>query len=193
MKLYLDRLTQSPTEHEFSASPEWWREAAGGRGADAEALVEPIEFRVRGHKMGEDVYLEGEASGSLELACSRCLERYRAPIRESFRLVLEPAGQRVPADPEGAAAFARDGLFLSDELEAGWFRGREIDLGTFFQEVIALLFPVQPLCREECRGLCPQCGVDRNRESCECAEASTPSPFEKLRALREAMSGGDKG
>jgi hypothetical protein len=59
-----------------------------------------------------------------------------------------------------------------------------------FREVIALLFPVQPLCREDCRGLCPHCGVDRNVETCSCPETRRPSPFEVLRGLR--TGGGDE-
>jgi uncharacterized protein len=141
--------------------------------------------------MGHDVFLDGTLEGALDLQCGRCLSRYRQPIRERFRLLLEPAGDRVPADPEGAAALARDHLYLSDELEAGWFRGSEIDLGGFFQEGIALLFPVQPLCREECRGLCPSCGADRNAAECGCEQVSGSSPFAALRGLRNQMTEGD--
>jgi uncharacterized protein len=192
VKLHVDRLTESPTTHRFSLTPAWWRELSGSPEDAPEGLAGDLEAEVRAHTMGADVYLEGELRGALALECGRCLARYRQPIREAFRLVLEPAGDRVPADPEGAAALARDGLYLSDEVEAGWFRGSEIDLGGFFQEGIALLFPVQPLCREDCRGLCPSCGVDRNTESCSCAETSPSSPFAALRSLRTQMTGGEE-
>jgi uncharacterized protein len=142
--------------------------------------------------MGADVFLEGVASGAVELTCGRCSRRYRQPLRESFRLVLEPAAERVPADPEGAAALARDGMCLSDELEAGWFRGSVIDLGPWFRELLALALPVQPLCREDCRGLCPRCGADRNEESCGCTEAKSSSPFEVLSRLKIPSSEGEK-
>ena len=192
MKLHVDRLSESPTSHRFALTPAWWAALSGSPEGGPEGLAGDVEAEVRAHKMGEDVYLEGELRGTLALECGRCLARYRQPIREAFRLVLEPAGDRVPADPQGAAALARDGLYLSDELEAGWFRGGELELGGFFQEGIALLFPVQPLCREACRGLCPGCGVDRNSESCSCAEASPSSPFAALRGLRTQMTGGDE-
>src|SRR5690606_29976088 len=52
--------------------------------------------------------------------------------------------------------------------EMGWFHGPEIDLRALLREVVALALPVQPLCRESCRGLCPACGVDRNVEPCDC-------------------------
>jgi DUF177 domain-containing protein len=192
LKLHVDQLSESPTTHLFALTPEWWREVWGTPPDGSEGLAGDVEAEVRAHTMGEGLYLEGELRGALTLECGRCLARYRQPIREGFRLVLEPAGDRVPADPQGAAALARDGLYLSDELEAGWFRGSELDLGGFFQEGIALLFPVQPLCREACRGLCPGCGVDRNSESCSCAEANPSSPFAVLRGLRTQSTGGDE-
>ncbi len=192
MKLHVDRLSETPTEHSFALTPAWWREVSeAGEGA-RDGLAGDLTASLRCHKMGADLYLEGEVRGELDLECGRCLARYRHPIRERFRLVLEPAGDRVPADPEGAAALARDGLHLSDELEAGWFRGSEIELGGFFQEVVSLLFPVQPLCREDCRGLCPSCGADRNLERCACTEASPGSPFAALSGLRSQMTGGEE-
>ena len=187
MKLSLDRLTGTPREHAFTLSPAWWR-ARTGEEEGGEGLAGDVAVRVQAHRMGLDVFLDGTFEGALDLQCGRCLSRYRQPIRERFRLLLEPAGDRVPADPEGAAALARDHLYLSDELEAGWFRGSEIDLGGYFQEGIALLFPVQPLCRETCQGLCPSCGADRNVEACACGEASPSSPFAKLRELRESLN-----
>ena len=184
MRILVDRLTATPEETSFSVSPEWLARHYGERGTPLEGLAEDALFTVRAHKLGADVFLEGEVSGRLDLACSRCLTRYRAPIRERFRLVLEPAGDRVPADPEGAAALAQQGLYLADELESGWFRGPEIHLDRFVGEMLALAVPVQPLCREDCRGLCPRCGVDRNVTSCGCAPERPASPFAVLAALR---------
>jgi uncharacterized protein len=185
MKIGVDRLTDTPTVLRFPVSPSWVAERFGtDPGHRLEGLTEDVVFEVRAHRMGPDVYLEGEATGSLDLTCSRCLTRYRGPIRERFRLVLEPAGDRVPADPEGAAALAHEGLVLADELESGWFRGSEIQLDRFVGEVLALAVPVQPLCREDCRGLCPRCGIDRNAESCDCSEARPESPFAVLASLR---------
>ena len=190
MKVLTDRLTESPTEIAFAVTPAWWNERCGADQELAEGLRSALATRIRAYRAGEDLYLEGEVAGTLELACGRCLTRYRHPVRERFRLVLEPAGSRVPADPEGAAALVRDGVYLSDEPGSGWFRGSEIDLGSLIQELIALAFPVQPLCREDCRGLCPHCGADRNAESCECSEVRPDSPFAALRALRDRPRGG---
>lgn len=187
MKLLVDRLDETPSAFAFEVSAPWLVERLGP------AAQEGVGFepggRVEGsvHRMGADLHIEGVLELDLELTCSRCLARYRAPVRERFRLVLEPAGSRVPADPEGAATLAQEGMVLGDELETGWFRGHEIHLDRFIGDLAALALPVQPVCREECRGLCPRCGVDRNVESCDCTEARGASPFAVLASLRGSL------
>ncbi len=154
-------------------------------------LSEPFQIDCRAHRMGEDVYVAGRIDGGLDLECSRCLARYRQGLRESFRVVLEPAGLRQPADPEGAQALARDGLCLSEDVGSGWFRGDEIDMGPFFQQVVSLALPVKPLCREECNGLCSRCGADLNQGPCGCPEIENESPFAVLQQLRDGFTGGE--
>ncbi len=131
--------------------------------------------------MGQDVYIEGALTGALAPECARCLVRYREPLREPFRLVLEPAGTRVPAEPDAARELARHGMCLVDELDMGWFQGHEIDLGSFLREVLTLALPVQPLCREDCRGLCPAAArtATRVRVAAMNNERNHPSPRSK--------------
>lgn len=190
MKLEVERLTAEPTPFAFEEGTAWWcarmpREAGLPREV-AEA------FRVVGTayqgSAGEEILLDGTITGALELECARCLARYRHRLREPFRFVLEPAGLRTPAEPEAAAALLREGMCLADEVELGWYRGSEIQLDSVCRELIALALPVKPLCREDCAGLCPSCGADRNDTACGCSEAASSSPFAALAALR-----GEKG
>jgi uncharacterized protein len=53
------------------------------------------------------------------------------------------------------------------------------------REWISLALPVKPLCREDCAGLCPRCGADRNETACGCTETVRSSPFAALAALRD--------
>jgi uncharacterized protein len=192
MKIPVDRLTDSPASFRFQGDSAWWRSALPPESGLPGELAEPLEFSCRVHRMGEDLYLDGAVEGALALECGRCLARYRHGLDEEFRLVLEPAGNRVPADPEGAAALARDGLCLGDELGAGWFRGHEIRLGPIFLELVLLALPVKSLCREDCAGLCPQCGANLAAASCSCAKTESDSPFAVLAGIREGLTQGGK-
>jgi uncharacterized protein len=190
MKLHVDALGESPTELRLDPEPGWWQETCALLPELPAGEPESFHVALRAHRMGSDLYLEGTLVGALELVCGRCTRRYRQPLREPLRLVLEPVGERAPTDPEGAASLARDGLWLGDELEAGWFRGPVVDLGAYLREVVALALPVQPRCREECRGLCPRCGADRNLESCRCEAEPPHSPFAVLAGLKVSSEGG---
>ena len=192
LELNLDRLGATPDAYEYERSAAWWEERSAevSQPSFSYAVVEPFRFDLEAHKMGQDVYLAGALRSAIDVECSRCVSRYRQPLRESFRLVLEPAGSRIPADPESAEALTRSGLCLGEEIEAGWYRGSEIDLGGWFAEVVALGLPVQPLCREACLGLCPQCGSDRNQTNCGCDEEARPeSPFAALAVLKQGNEG----
>ena len=189
MKLFVDRLTPVPSKHIFSGSEDWWKLHAGEFGEIAEASGS-FRFELTAHTLREDVYFEGSAEGEFEVECSRCVARYRHALREAFRLVLEPAADQGEFDPEGVEALDRDGLCLSDDLERGWYRGSSIDIEAYLAEVVALAMPVQPVCRAECAGLCPECGANRNEADCGCSEKKPNSPFAVLAALRNGSSGG---
>lgn len=186
MKLLVDRLESTPTAHPFETTEAWWREQViEARELDYEVET-PFRFATEVYRTSDDIVLGGNFEGAITVECGRCLQRYRHALSERFRLVLEPAGERQPSDPEGAKALGRDGMCLGDDLEIGWYRGPEIDLDAFFTELISLALPLQPLCNEDCKGLCPRCGVDRNREECDCQEElKPPSPFAVLARLRD--------
>ncbi len=195
MKIFVDRLTQTPVDDAFEASASWWCERAAEAREGGYEIVGPFRFQVSSYKVGSDVILEGSLAGEIEAQCGRCLARYRHALRDQFRLVAEEAKGRVPPDPEGCESLARDGLWLTDEIESGWYQGSVIQLDGLFAELISEVIPVHPVCREDCKGLCQVCGVSRNDEDCDCeAEIRVPkkeSPFAVLARLRDDSAGGN--
>jgi uncharacterized protein len=192
MKIPVDRLTGSPARFRFQGGASWWQAGFSPHEQLPGELVGPVELSCEAHLMGEHVFLAGGIEGAMELECGRCLARYRHRLSEDFRLALEPAGNRVPADPEGAEALARDGICLGDELETGWFQGHEINLEAVFLELVSLAIPVKPLCREDCAGLCPQCGASLEGAGCSCPKTNLNSPFAVLAGIRNGLTeGGD--
>ena len=190
MKLPVERLKDVAEAFHYRISRDWWGKGFADLEASGVRLDGEPEFEVRARALGDTVYIEGEFEGFLEAECGRCTKRYRHPLRDSFRLVLEPVGEaRRPTDPEGMHALDRSGLCLGEDLETGWYRGAEVELDAFFSELISLEIPTQPLCSEECAGLCPVCGSDRSDERCDCADTKPTSPFAALAALRDKGQG----
>jgi uncharacterized protein len=186
--LPIESLGEEAREFAFEANAGWWQARDLEPRETLCEVEEPFRLVFEARRVGEDVELAGRMRGRVPLECSRCAKRYSHALCEDFRLVLEPAGSREPADPEGVAALAAHGLWLGEDLEAGWFRGSCVRLDDFFGEVIALAMPLQPLCSEECPGICPHCGADRAEVRCTCADEKVESPFAVLAKLK-----GDEG
>ena len=155
MKLEVERLTAEPRPFAYEEGSTWWSARMPRAARVPREVAEP--FRVTG------VVYRGAGSEDI---------------------ILEPAGLRTPAEPEAAEALARNGMCLADEVELGWYRGAEIQLDSVCLEMISLALPVKPLCRDDCAGLCPRCGTDRNEAPCGCSETAPNSPFAVLAALR---------
>ena len=70
-----------------------------------------------------------------------------------------------------------------DDLTTAFYRDEQIDLGQLVLEQFYLAVPMKPLCRESCRGLCPECGTNLNTGTCSCMREWVDPRLEGLRAL----------
>ena len=70
-----------------------------------------------------------------------------------------------------------------DDLTTAFYTNDEIDLGQLVLEQFYLAVPMKPLCRESCRGLCPECGTNLNTGTCSCVREWVDPRLESLRAL----------
>jgi uncharacterized protein len=118
-------------------------------------------------------YFTGTLIGSTVVSCRRCLVDVTASVSDSV-----------------AALYAAPGLDEADEDDVFPLAGnaRTIDLRAAVREAWLLAVPAFVTCREECQGLCPSCGVDRNDVPCTCAAASSDTRWDALRAARDVSS-----
>jgi len=134
-------------------------------------------------KAGDVVHVSGMLTGTVRRQCVRCLKEYdealRLPVTGEFHKGAEP--NRKP-EGRGAADETDDDLYA--------YTGEEIALDGMLREQLILDAPMQPLCREDCQGLCPVCGQDRNERRCGCREQAQASPFAVLATLKERMTAG---
>ena len=143
---------------------------------DAYRIVTPVEVAFDIHKDKEKFRLVGSARTELELACSRCLEPFRLPVHAEFDLRYLPAS---------AATSAAEHEVADDDLETSYYRDDQIDVNELLREQFYLALPMKPLCREDCKGLCPQCGTNRNTGTCDCAPVVDDPRLAPLRNLRK--------
>lgn len=134
---------------------------------------------------GEDeaVHFRGRLRARQGLHCGRCLEAFVHELDEDLDLFFMPHAAEAGADEE------EQDVELSDrEMVVAYYDKDRIDLGEMVREQMLLAVPLRRLCREDCRGLCPSCGVNRNTGTCDCQPAETVD--ERLAPLRKLF---DKG
>jgi uncharacterized protein len=134
---------------------------------------------------GDDdtIHVRGRLQAEVALSCGRCLEGFALPLDQELDLFYLPheAGQDQEEEDE---------VELSDrDVVVAYYEGDRLDLGDVIREQVFLSVPLTRLCREDCRGLCPQCGRNRNQQDCACpSEEPSLSPFA---SLRRKMGGGE--
>jgi uncharacterized protein len=165
-------------------------------GLDLDEALEPVALHLEGEEEfrlcpgarlrgrievvdGRTVHVRGRLESSVEIDCSRCLEGYALALGQELDLFYlpRPAGQDEAQEEE---------VELTDrDVVVGYYDGDQLDLGEVVREQIILGLPLKPLCREDCRGLCPTCGRNRNASACGCPPLEEPGDprFEALRKL----------
>jgi uncharacterized protein len=131
-------------------------------------------FQNAGHGM---LVLAGEVTAGYDALCARCLvtirRTLRVPVQESFRPLRRDAGDRKPEHDTG------------EDEESYVYDGFEVDISDAIRENLLAVLPIRELCREDCAGLCPVCGADRNQGDCACLDGQETdnTPFGRLKKI----------
>ena len=139
--------------------------------APMEVLSDPVHFvdvRVEGEYLcpGDNrISVKAEVSAQADTRCSRCLE----PVSFPMTAELDAVYDRRP-DPEDPDLYS--------------FEASTIELTDAVRDALLLELPMRSLCSEDCRGLCPVCGINLNKGTCTCQEgAEVTNPFSALKAI----------
>lgn len=115
------------------------------------------------------VWLHGLLSSRVATRCRRCLEALELEVVEELGLLFDPKTRESEGDLT---------LYALDPHAV------ELDVRSALRERLLMAIPEYPLCRPECRGLCPGCGANLNGESCACGAAESDPRWGPLQALR---------
>ena len=173
MKVQLHDILAVPTEVAY-AEPVQELNATlrAGPSSDYE-FTAPLEVDLTFSRSALDLFFDGRVHGNATGTCARCLTTFPLEIAKDFSVVLTPE------------------VRLSGEIELGkgdlaesFYRGTEVDVTRLVYEQVLLALPTRPLCDEECRGLCPQCGMNLNTGQCSCTVDTGDPRLAVLRGLK---------
>ncbi len=121
-------------------------------------------------KFGDEYYCRGRLEAEVTLECARCLEPIKQKLADGTDFIALPheSGPAVVKDDE-------DRVYYDAELKA--------DLWEIVRQTVILAVSMKPLCQEDCRGLCPQCGTNLNEKRCKCEARVVDARLEPLKKL----------
>ena len=121
-----------------------------------------------------DIRVRAGLQTRMEVPCARCLEPVVETVDTRFDLLFRPIG----VDGDGV-----DRSITASETEIGYYEGDGLLLEDVLREQVLLALPAKVLCREDCKGLCAECGRNRNVEACDCATTSADPRWAALQAI----------
>jgi len=137
-------------------------------------LVQPPEVSGEIRREDRRVHVQGRVVARVQLECDRCLKLIELPVDSSFD--LEYVTQQ---DYQAQQAVE----LTEDDLDLTVFDGEVIDIDALVTEEILLAVPDHVLCQENCKGICPKCGADRNSVDCGCQTEDTDPRWAGLKEL----------
>jgi len=121
------------------------------------------------------VAVTGVLEGTVVRECVRCLKEYEDPLAFSVRAAFVPEPKSAPRHPKRVDPRKANTKIVEAEQEEEpddqyQYQGNQLELAPMLREHIILSAPMQPLCSDDCLGLCPRCRKNLNEGSCQCPE-----------------------
>ena len=143
-------------------------------GVDVQTFTDVMKIELAIQKVSEEYLCQGEVTVMTEMECSRCLSSFEAELAGELNFIIRTGpGKAVMATDQGADVLI---------AEVGQ---PVVELNDLIRQALSLSIPLKPLCSEECLGICPYCGANRNEEPCNCVDEETDERWEGLKDLYE--------
>jgi len=137
-----------------------------------DSLTQPIALQLDVDKGPQDMRIIGTVTTTANFTCDRCLSAFDQNLQSTFEVFASTATK----------------LTKDDNLIVIAPNTQEIDLTGFIRDALLLSLPMKVLCREDCRGLCPVCGADRNVNPCSCQAQTEDERWEPLNSLKTCIT-----
>lgn len=175
------RISDLPVEGvriEKQLDPLKLKDLAALQEAQEYAFEGPLDVRLRVMPASGFFKVEGRVTGAVRTVCSRCLAPVELPVESAFRLTFARSAPGEDGEPP------ENRELEAEEMGLVPFEGDAIDFRDVIQEQVIMALPMQVLCRENCRGLCPGCGANLNTEACRCSRDDVDPRLAILKTLK---------
>jgi len=163
MRINVNDLREEPLELDIDVPPESLLLAVEGF-----SFPRPVTGHVRFQMVGQRILAMGGLQTRVGTACIRCLAPIEVAIAAEVGLVFEKRPAAVEGNEDAQVATEWDAESQGTEC----YQEDELDPTEPFRQLLTLELPNYPLCRSDCRGLCPTCSADLNRGHCQCKTAA---------------------
>jgi uncharacterized protein len=119
-----------------------------------------------------EIRVQGKLGVTMNAPCDRCLETALVTVDNTFDLIYMPADQE---------ALGGENEVEKGAVDVGFYEGNGLQLNDVLREVVLLAMPMQLVCSAECKGICPECGQNRNHGDCGCRPAARDDRWSKLK------------
>jgi len=138
-------------------------------------LTEPATVKGKVRLSGNEVFVNGHIDTRAQVECDRCLQQIELPVSADFAL------EYITGSDYESSNLAE---LTEDAMAVSVFDGETIDVDEIVKEQIVLAVPTRVLCREDCKGICPQCGIDKNTGECQCVTDDIDPRWAALKNLK---------
>jgi uncharacterized protein len=129
----------------------------------------PVTVTLTIDKGATEIAIEGQVASAAHCVCDRCLTEFDLPLHGTFNTIASFSNIPTAAQDDNIIPLAPT--------------AHEIDLTEYVHDTLLLGVPMKILCREDCKGLCPICGANRNEVDCQCQAAEPDDRWEVLKKL----------
>jgi uncharacterized protein len=173
MKIWLDQVREEPFNWDETQS-------IPAESLNRHELLDLSPVRWRGQVVYTDpgYFLRARLSYEQTLGCNRCLKPIVEPVQADVELMILVERHPEEGGEHGLHEQDMGILYVDDEV---------LETDPILVEQLQLNVPMKPLCGEDCKGLCPTCGADRNAGECACEEARPDPRWASLAALKSRL------
>ena len=148
--------------------------------ADGLRQTKPLIWQATAERVGEEIRINGSLETAVEGPCSRCLEPAQSDLSKAFDLFFRQRDEFIFDEDDEIELTEKD-------TRTAFFIGTQLAIGDILHEQVLLALPMKPLCKLDCKGLCPTCGTNLNLKNCACPQAQFNPNLDALLEIKRRL------